>query len=145
MLCSIPGSQLITRSAVDSIRSSNLKCLLREEWVFHQYKPDPSSTNDNQLLSLVVIQLTVILELETRQICTLGSDVCGTGYQSGQKVLSRVNCELQSNPLQLLLKMCWSSSYTGCALQIPVEYRAIDTEGSTSQEMGTLRTVIFLL
>jgi len=133
----MPGSQPITRSAVDSIGSFNLRCQQREEWVFHQHKPDLSSTDDNKLLSLVVSQLSVILEPETRQICTSHSDVCGTGYQSGQEVLKRVDCELQGKPLQLLLKVCWGSSYTGCALQVPTEYRAIDSDGSASQATDT--------
>lgn len=43
----------------------------------------------------------MILELESRQISTSGSDVCGTGYESSQKVLNRVNCELQGNPVTI--------------------------------------------
>lgn len=50
--------------------------------------------------------------------------------------------DLQEKPLHLPLKVCWSSSGTGCALQVPVEYRAIDTQGSTSQEMGTRQSAV---
>lgn len=101
--------------------------------MFLQYKPDLSFPDDNHFLSLVLIHLTVILDLEIRQIYTSGSDVYGTGYQSGQKVLNRVNCELQGNPVTT--EGVLGSS--GCALQAPGEYRATDLGGSSFQDMST--------
>lgn len=38
------------------------------------------------------------------------------------------------------LKVCWSSSGTGCPLQ--VDYRTVESQGSTSQEMGTRKCAV---
>lgn len=46
VVCSVPGFQLMTGSAVDSIR---LFKLLRKVWVFHRNKADTSSTDDNNI------------------------------------------------------------------------------------------------
>lgn len=115
---------------MDSIRLSKL---LRKEWVVHWNKPDTSSTDDNQYLSLVVIQLTGILELGMRQTISVRPESPEQG---------EVTSELQDKPLCLPLKVCWSSSGTGCALQVPVKSRVIDSQGSTSQGMGTRQCAV---
>lgn len=53
-----------------------------------------------------------------------------------------VTSELQDKALFFPLKVCWSSSGTGCALQVPVAYRAIDSQGSASQEMDTRQCAV---
>lgn len=81
----------------------------------------------------MVIQLTEILELEMRQTELFRPESPEEGEATS---------ELQDKPLCFPLKLCWSSSGTGCALQIPVEYRPIHSQGLTSQEMGARQCAV---
>lgn len=123
----MPGFQLITGSAVDSIRLLN----------FWEKNGRFTRVNQTHLLLIISVFGSLPAYWDTgawnETIRILQARKSWKGWSD--KWVTRQNTFFP-------LKVCWSSSGTGCALQVPAEYRAIDSQGSASQEMGTRQCTV---